>query len=320
MRVLRKKFLALVGGLFALGIAQTASAIIIASGSPGAGSTSLFDGVGTITFPTQPTFFPGTATLIDPWHVLTAAHMVNNIAVSDIKFTLDGTTYGVAKTAVAPGYVGGNPTGTTTRDFTTSDKNDIAVVTLASPVVGVTPWGYNHGTFTETSAGTAALVGYGVGGDGTNGENSTSFPFGTKRLGNNTISLVTTAPGGTTVTEPNGNHDIIPPSLLVWDFNKNDGSTGPLGDTAVGPTEGDISSGDSGGPVFQINPSTGQYVITGVSIDGTNNTSFGEISWATQTSAFSSFIATNTPEPTSLALAILTGTTLLARRRSKRRV
>ena len=316
MKAFRRKFVGLLAGLVGIGLGHRASAIVIATGPSGAGSTSLFDGVGTLTFPTK--YDPATVTLIDDNHVLTAAHAVFGVPVGKMLITFGGNTYSVSNVATPAAYVGGNPTssttnGVTTRDYTSADKADIAVLTLRGIVSGVTPWSYNHGTVNESTAGNATIIGYGNGGDGTNGE--TPGTFGTRRLATNQINVVTTTLTNQTVTETNGNKDILPNSVIGWDFNKNDGSTGPLGDTATGPNEGDIANGDSGAPVFQINPSTGQYVINGIAIDGTNNTSFGEISWATRTADYATFIASAVPEPTSLTLVALSAAMLLARRR-----
>ena len=70
MNVIRKRLLILSTAIAGLLAAAPSRAIVLATGS-GTGATSLFDGVGTLTFPSQPSFSPGSATLIDPLHVLT---------------------------------------------------------------------------------------------------------------------------------------------------------------------------------------------------------------------------------------------------------
>ena len=300
-----------------------ASAVII-NGAPGAGATLAFDGVGTVTN----AFGSASGVLIDPWHVLAAAHEVYDstthapFAASTVSFNAGSGAVTASKIVIPAGYVGGNPTVSgSLSDYTTSDKADLAVITLSSPITNKTTYAYNTGSIVETAGGTATLVGYGFGGDGTNGEIPGTYPFGTKRQGNNLIDLVTTNLSGTTVTDGGGNQAKLPNGVIAWDFDVYSATSptnGPLGGPAVNSTEGDASLGDSGGPVFQFNSATQQYVITGIIIDGTNNTSFGEISWATQTSAYSSFIAANTPEPASLAVLGIGGVLLAARRRAKR--
>lgn len=293
---------------------QSTPAMIIGTGAPGSGSTSLWTGVGTITNG----FDPGVATLIDTTHVLTVAHLVYDtstsqpFATSQVAFHLNGADYAASKIVVNPSYTGAGPT-------LTADRYDIAVVTLASPVIGGTTYAYNRaGGLVETAAGTAHLVGYGVGGDGVNGSNATTFPFGTKREAINAIDAVTNAP--MLVTDGMGNSDTLPAGLLVWDFdNPTAGTSGPLGGPALGPTEGDGAGGDSGAPIFQFDTASNQFIITGLLTDGTDpNTHFGEIGWGTQVAAYSDFVASAVPEPTALAPLLLGAAALLSRRRRAR--
>jgi hypothetical protein len=296
----------------------------VSAGPAGSGviSNSSWDGVGTIVVSG---FNPGTATLIDSTHLLTAAHLVYDGATqtafspSQVSFTLDGNTFSVSNVAVDPNY-----TGTGSSDAT-SDRYDIAVVTLTKPITNVTTYAYNTGTVNELTAGSAYMVGYGVGGDGTNGANPSQFPFGTKRLGETNLSLVTTSPQN--LTDSYGASATLPPGVIAWDFVQYDPTApggppvGPLGDTAVGPDEADSTNGDSGGPIFQWDAATGQYIITGISIDGIDSLSrFGDISWATEVSAYSGFIDSIdpvVPEPTLLGPLFLGSLLVLSRRRRR---
>ena len=271
-------------------MAMPANAMIV-NGPAGSGVTTDWDGVGALIPHTG--FSPATATLIDTTHVLTAAHAVYNsqtggaVAFNAFTFDLAGASYDIANIVFPTGYDG-------------SSNQDIAVITLKTAVTGHTTYHYNTGSITETSEPTT-LVGYGAGGDGTNGENPAAFPFGTRRAAVNAIDQNTdqnqNVPGAGT----------LPRGLLVYDFdNASTGTNGPLGGPAIAPNEGDTTNGDSGGPMFQLDPTTNQYLITGITSDGTDPLEhFGDISWGTRVSDYATFIAANVPEPISLAPILL---------------
>ena len=300
MSVKRSFILAAVAAL-----AGNASAIIIATGAPGAGTTTQWDGVGEV----LNGFDPGTGTMLDNSHILTAAHLVfdntsqTTLLASSINFNLSGTNYPISNVKVHSSYTGGG-------------QYDIAVLTLATPLNGHTTYGYNTGSLNELTVKSATIVGYGKGGDGTTGFNGTLFPYGTKREATNNIDLVTTLTG-TTVTDKYGQTGNLPPGVIAWDFSTfSPTSPSPLGGTVSGANEGDIVFGDSGAPVFQFDSTASKYIITGVAVDGTDFASrFGQVSWATRTSTYSSFISTSVPEPTSLALIAIASLGMMGRRR-----
>ena len=327
MRLDRHPSIALACGFFCLALGQAASAIVT-NGTPDSAVTTQWSGVGII----SNGLGSASGVLIDSTHILAAAHEVVNPAThlafpaNQITFQLSfgGTAFTASSIAVAPGYVGGNPTTVgSTIDYRTSDVADLAVITLSSPITNASTWGYNTVSIAdETVAGNATFVGFGYGGTGAGGENSSLYPFGIKRQANNSIDLVTTTLTGTNVTNTANSTTIkLPPGVIAWDFDSSSGtppSNGtPFGGPAVGPTEGDIANGDSGAPIFQFDPASGKYLVVGIGLDGTNNTSFGEISWGTRTAAYANFINSSVPEPTSMAAAVLGGMTLLARRRRR---
>ncbi len=284
--------------------ARPATAIIINGTGDGAGqgTTNSWDGVGIVSN-VNPT---ATGVLVDSTHVLLAAHEVFGVALANLHFTVGGVTYDPQSVAIHPSYTG-------------TEQFDIAVMKLKTAATGVPTWAYNTGTLNEATAGAVTLVGYGVGGNGVNGADPAqpgAFPFGTRRAATNLIDLITTAPN-TLVTDAYGQSANLPPGLLAYDFDNNTTQTGgPLGGGAIGANEGTITSGDSGGPMFQFDTARGQYVITGISIDSTDATDrFGEIAWGTRVSTYAPFLATAIPEPTSLALAALASAALLRRRR-----
>src|SRR3954471_14571464 len=95
-----------------------ARGIIISSG-PGLGVTTDWAGVGQIGDLSN---FYGTATLIDPLHVLTAAHLVDGLGNTQARFNVAGNTYTSTSVVMHPGYNG-------------LDRYDLAVITLNQPVL-----------------------------------------------------------------------------------------------------------------------------------------------------------------------------------------
>ncbi|HYE17739.1 MAG TPA: trypsin-like serine protease [Tepidisphaeraceae bacterium] len=290
-----------------LAVAPATHAVIITAG-PGQGATTDWSGVGQIipTSPAGPNDFFGTGALIAPTKVLTAAHVVDGLALNQVKFVFGGVEYVASAIAKHPSYTG-------------TDEHDIAVVTLTQAVANADVYHFDDGTLVPAGTGQVGYkVGFGVGGDGTTGATAASaatYPYGTKRVARNTIDLITTA--DTPVVDGRGNAYTLAPNLLAYDFDNHlTAAAGPLGAAALGPDEGNTTVGDSGAPMLQWSTAVGAYVITGLSISGTDDFSrFGDIAFDTQVAAHSTWVAAQVPEPAALGALTIAGATLLARRR-----
>jgi hypothetical protein len=279
-----------------LSLAPAAGAAIISDG-PGLGVTTDWAGVGKLG---DASSFYATATLIGPHSILTAAHVVEGLAPTNARFEINGVIYTSTAIAIHPAYTG-------------ADDADLAVVTLSQDVTSVPYYQYNDGSLNELTAGPGIKVGFGVGGDGTTGAQPSLYPYGVKRAGMNAIDLVTTSP--TTVTDAHGNTATFPAAMLLYDFDNHLTSTsGPLGGPAVGPNEIDTAAGDSGAPMFQFSPALNDYIITGITVGGTDDLSrYGDIANDLQIADYAPWIASQVPEPTALAFAGLA--LILIRRR-----
>ncbi|MEZ0266352.1 MAG: trypsin-like serine protease [Phycisphaerae bacterium] len=290
-------------------LAPASHAVIISAG-PGQGATADWSGVGQIipTTPAGPNDFFGSGALIAPTKVLTAAHVVDGLALNEVQFVFGGISYVAAAIAKHPSYTG-------------TDEYDIAVVTLTQAVTGADVYRFDDGTLVPGGTGQVGYkVGFGVGGDGTTGAtgaNAAAYPYGTKRVARNAIDLITTA--DTPVVDGRGNAYTLAPHVIAYDFDNHlTGTAGPLGGTALGSDEGDTTFGDSGAPMLQWSTAVGAYVITGVSISGTDDFSrFGDIGFDTQVSAYSSWVAAQVPEPATGGALAVAGIGLLARRRAR---
>jgi hypothetical protein len=232
-------------------------------------STCLF-GITTTNEPSQYTSTPGStidgvaflnitgvgacsASLIGANILLTAAHCVNAASgpqgLTAIFMLADGvpTTYSVANYFTD---------GTLLPDF----SNDIALVQLSSPVLGITPYSLGTSTLGEM----ITLAGYGNTGMGTEIPGS----YGTFHAGLNTLDGYWD--GVTQTNSVNGNVYTLPfaGNALAFDFDSATGM-GTLGGGAVNGTaplnEAMICYGDSGGPAFAGNAfSGGPLTIIGV--------------------------------------------------------
>jgi hypothetical protein len=284
--------------------AGRASAIII-NGTPqqAAANAAAWGGIGTITNG----FDPGTGALLDGTHVLTAAHLVYNIATTDIHFTIGGVQYDAQQVFIPSSYNGGT-------------QGDIAVIQLKQTLTGVQTWGYDTGSLSESGK-NVTIVGYGIGGSGSGGADGTSEPFGTLRAADNVIDLVTGATASGTLVDGTPDHHSfsVPANMIAYDFDQTGSGSGTLGGASLGVTEGTIAIGDSGSPMFQFDPVSGRYIITGVAVDSSDATDrFGEVGWGTRVSAYSAFVAASVPEPTAAAgIAAAAGAAMMLRRRRR---
>ena len=90
------------------------------------------------------------------------------------------------------------------------------------------------------------------------------------------IDMVTTST--THVTDGLGQRSPSPPACCSTTSTTTSPARGPLGGPAVGPDEIDTADGDSGGPMFQFSPAQGAYIITGITIGGSDAYSrYGDI-------------------------------------------
>ncbi|MFP4141303.1 MAG: trypsin-like serine protease [Phycisphaerae bacterium] len=289
----------------------------------------------------------GSGTHIGDGWILTAAHVVDNLAPGDFIVGPYGAGSGQSISAgdiyqadasevhVHTGWnsdnlLGGNDVAV----FRLSgDYSSLAVAELAP--VGVNPVGRP-----------ATAVGYGRTGVGSKGHNpqppDPSVPNapGTKRAGTNMIDLR----GGQVGPEQNGgvylNASSVATSILLSDFD-NPGNTNAslLGEQTPLYLEYSIAPGDSGGALMIVDPSDPQnQLLAGIhsfvasvqaetdderiigDVNEFVDSSYGELQGYTEVSPFiADFIYPNTgiPEPATMVLLVSMGGLLLRRRASR---
>jgi hypothetical protein len=219
--------------------------------------------------------YSGSATLIAPDWVLTAAH--NLILASSGTFTIGVTSYTSTQLIGNPGW----------NEYNAFGGYDFGLVHLSSPVVGVTPATLYTGSSELGLIGT--FVGYGLTGTGLTGA---------KILDNQERAFQNVIDGNF------GN-----PSLVLGsDFdNPHNAADNGFGSPTPLTLEGCVAPGDSGGGVFITIGS--QTYLEGVisfvaSMDGNNDSDYGDASGFGRVSAFTPWITSTIPEPSASTLLV----------------
>jgi secreted trypsin-like serine protease len=260
----------------------------------------------------------GTATLITPEWILTAAHVVDRNGInfgSSTNFYSSLGTHQLAEVVVHPNWTGNIENG-----------HDIALVRLAQPITGITPAQLFTGTNALTFGSTAMNAGNGAVGDGLTGPNGN--PVTALHAMENDADTYATFTSSTSV-----NLSSISGSYILQDF---DHPNNPLlnfsGSSTPDDLEGMIAPGDSGGPLM-VDVGGGNWQVAGVHsfITNTGNVPnspqavYGWIAGSTSITDNLGFInstinaSANAPEPVSLALLLPgTMTALLLRRRNRK--
>ncbi len=214
-----------------------------------------YDAVGRLSWSTA----IGTATLVSPTKILTAAHNVDN----DIDGVLDdtlanyqfltGTDVDTATNTLSSfASIVINPNWITS---TGSAQYDMAVITLSTPFGGITPMSVSI----QNPVGQVGIT-VGYGGNG-NGQTFADGLDGLRRAANNQIDFVGTESGAFTAQT---------------DFDSPAGDTNTYGSSVALAFEGTTAGGDSGGPLLADFGSG--YSIVGVLNAGFNPTGSGNAS------------------------------------------
>ncbi len=247
-------------------------------------TSSAFAGIGSLT-----TFQAGseevianfTATAIDPWHVLTAAHAVAGRSPSDIRFNLNyggDLTHMIRAQSifVHPDYAGFRPS-----PSSGVVHDDVAIVRLASalpfgvPFYQVRPAPVAHGTI-------VTLVGYSSGGDGRNGTTVGAAPS-VKRVGRNVVDRTFPDNGGSGVME-----------IFMYDFDGPDARSNRTGGRTLGNhIEAHVAVGESGAPALGPGRGGAWWIVgvaTFVSPQGPERERFGAIGGGVLLDGYTSWI------------------------------
>jgi hypothetical protein len=228
-------------------------------------ATSRWSGIGSlVVYRAGSTTVQGayTATAIDPWHVITAAHVVGGAAPADIRFVLNhGSERShqivAAQVHVHPDYAGfvPDPTSKVVHD-------DLAVVRLATRLPdGVKTYPVLPSRIAPRT--TLTLVGYGAGGDGLNGV-TVGGSGSVKRVGRNNADVFAPDDEGSGRIE-----------VYLFDFDGPDGASNrfhnppppyqpqPRDLTLGNDVEASLAGGDSGSPALVPGPGN-HWLLAGV--------------------------------------------------------
>lgn len=234
-------------------------------------ATSPWAGVVSIT-PAGGGIFSGA--LIDPWHVLTAAHVVNSNRDTPSNITINVNQDGDRSSVISAMHIAVHPsytTGNTAADSLPFWHDDLAVVTLSQPVpIGVPTYGLYTGTpGLNSTPPNVTLVAYGGYSDGVSATLLTGGNPAVKRVGQNRID------GLKPDDEGSGQYEVF-----IFDFDGPTSDTNRIGpNTPANLTLGDdaevgFAGGDSGGPVFIHD--NGAWKIAGIAaFNGTFGTGTG---------------------------------------------
>jgi secreted trypsin-like serine protease len=272
-------------------LAPLASGIVIRDDVPDSeyqalAAQSQFAAAGRMIFNTgSGNFFGGSATLIAPGWVLTAAHVADNQPASAWRFDLGSSAsrVSVAEVFIHPDWGG---------DDQIVNGSDFALMRLASPITSVTPASISR---RPSPAPGTDIVHVGFGGTGTGTTGFTSSSPVVKRAATNVLEAT----------------DFFTPFFHYCDFDNpaNGGAT---------PLEGQLAPGDSGGPIFAN--FGGSWEILGVHsfIADWNNdgilANYGDIMASNRIEPFISWIDGIIPAP-GTAIPLGLGVLIVARRR-----
>ncbi|MFK8113881.1 MAG: trypsin-like serine protease [Rubripirellula sp.] len=200
--------------------------------------TTDYNSVGIVGSQSRGGFCSGT--LISSTHVLTAAHCAEVIeGATEGTFALGGQVYQTEAVLIHPDYNSRNL------------ANDVAVLRLSEPVLGVVPSEIFRGT--PVVGDVLFIVGFGGSGTADDGSDGS---FGTKRVGVTTIDEVTD-------------------TMVNWNFDD--------------PSEANTASGDSGGPGYL--DIEGELFIASITSGGTiQDSSLGDFAFNTRVDAFADWI------------------------------
>ncbi len=236
-----------------------------------------YPGVGQVTWNESGFSNSASATYIGGGWLLTAAHVADGTnftgaGISNFKFLLAGSTYTananfVGNFFVAPGWQ------TSNRDLNAGQDIGLVRLTTSPNVLPANLYAQSDELGRE-----GTIIGYGYGGRGSNGYNSSTPDL--KRAGNNMLDVYG---GATNVTTYSSN-------LVFTDFdNPNSSADSSWGSSTPLPYEFLSTLGDSGGGLF-VNVDGIDYLAgvdsVGTSVDGNTNSDYGDMAGFTRVSQF----------------------------------